>query len=205
MGKKNKGGNGYREPNLPPSFFQQQRQKLGSDFMNRINTEIVKKNAVKIFKDLASGAINVDHEYEFFNVYDFTYALKDSAIDNARYNWACNVGLQSNPMTASDPFLQLICQEHYERYMLYQTISGHLDNILMNITQFGGVYTRHLLTQLVAEIRWKSKVFNGNFITILPGGNTKNIKQERRVINNGQGFSNKSEGGIWDKSNKDNM
>lgn len=203
MGK-NKGG-GNRKQTIQPSFFQQQTQKLGPGFMNKINTEFVRKNALKIFRDLACGAINPEQDYEYFNIYDFTYSLYDSAMDNATYNWYCYYGLYNNPMSQSDPNMQRIAAEHYERYTLYNSIAIHLNNILQNITMFGGVYTRFYMQQLIAEIRWKRNTFNGYFITLTKEYDNSYIKNKRRELPNDQGFSDKSEGGFWDKPFKDNM
>lgn len=198
MGKKH--GKGGNQPKVQPSFFQQQRQKLGSDFMNRINPEIVRKNALKIFKDLATGAINVEHEYEFFNRYDFTYALWQAATDNAKYNYFSYMGLYNYPGCAADPEMIRVCQEHFDLYNLYNSIAVHLNNILQNITMYQGIYTRHYLTQLVAEIRWKRYAFNGYFITIPKDDDKSTIKKRREIPDHDQGFSNQGEGGFWDKS-----
>ena len=58
-----KGNNPLKPRPLPPSFFMQQRQRNGEYWMNFVSTEFIRKNANRIFKDLATGAANVDYEY----------------------------------------------------------------------------------------------------------------------------------------------
>lgn len=199
MGKKGQ-NNGQRQVKLQPSFFQQQAQKYGPDWMSRINTETVRKNALKIFKDLAMGGINVDHEYEFFNNYDFTYALFQASVDNAKYNYYSYYGLSLSPELAVDTEMQKVCSEHYELYTLYNSISIHLNNVLQNLTYYNGAYTRMYLLQLVAEIRWKSKCFNGYFITLPKQDDKSYIKKRREIPDHDKGFSNQGEKGFWGQS-----
>lgn len=124
MGKNKGGGNKQRPPQ--PSFFVQQQQKLGTGFMNRINTEFVRKNALKIFKDLACGAINPDTDCEYFAQYDFTYNLAIAANDNAKYRYYIWVGLTNNPQYQYDAEMQRVAAEVYDQMNTYNTIVIHL-------------------------------------------------------------------------------
>lgn len=202
MGKNKGGGNRQRQPQ--PSFFVQQQQKLGTGFMNRINTEFIRKNALKIFKDLACGAINPDVDYEYFNQYDFTYNLITAANDNAKYRYYVWIGLTNNPQYQYDGEMQRVAAEIYEQMNIYNTIVIHLNNILQNITMGNGVYTRFYLQQLIAEIRWKRNAFNGFFIT-LSHEDDKLARQKRRNISDDQEYYNQDEKGFFQKPYKDNM
>lgn len=191
---KNK-GHKQKPPQL--SFFKQQEQKYGSSFINQINTEFIRKNSLKIFRDLAYGAINPDVDYVYFNVYDFTYNLLISAQDNAKYNYYCYHGLSLSPYLQNDITMQKIMAGHLDHYNVYVSICTHLNNILQNITLYDGVYTRFYLQQLIAELRWTRNVFNGYFITIGRDSDRNYIKQERRQISNDKRFNNQSEGGFF--------
>jgi hypothetical protein len=202
MGKNKGGGNKQRPPQ--PSFFVQQQQKLGTGFMNRINTEFVRKNALKIFKDLACGAINPDTDCEYFAQYDFTYNLAIAANDNAKYRYYIWVGLTNNPQYQYDAEMQRVAAEVYDQMNTYNTIVIHLNNILQDITMSNGVYIRFYLQQLIAEIRWKRNAFNGLFVT-LSQEDDKLVRQKRRQIQNDQGYGNEDERGFFQKPYKDNM
>ena len=188
---------GFKQKPPQPSFFKQQEQKYGVDFINRINTEFVRKNALKIFRDLACGAINPDKDYVYFNVYDFTYNLFLAANDNAKYNWCCYHGLSTSQYAQQDIEMQKIAASHFEHYNVYTSICSHLNNILYNITYYDGVYTRFHLDQLIAQIRWSRNVFNGYFITIGKDSDRNYVKKERRQLPNDKGFNNQSEGGFF--------
>lgn len=188
---KNKG------PKQQPSFFKQQQEKYGPDFINRINTDIIRKNALKIFRDLSYGAINTVTDYVYFNVYDFTYNLYVSANDNAMYNWCCYHGLSMSPVAQQDENMQKIAKSHYDHYMIYMSISAHLNNILQNITYYNGIYTKYYLDQMIAELRWSRNVFNGYFITIGRDDDKRRNRQERRQIPYDQGVDYQSEGGFF--------
>jgi hypothetical protein len=200
MGKNN-GHN--RQPQ--PSFFQVQVQKFGPGWMNKVNADYIRKNALKIFKDLSYGAINVDRDYEYFNTYDFTYNLWVAAVDNAKYCFCCYQGLSNNPATPLDIDMTRVMRDHYDRTVLFNSIAVHLNNILMNITQFNGLYTRLYLHQMVADIRWKRNAFNGYFITLAKDSDKRDyLRNERRPQYNEDRNSEIIEGGIWDKPFKDN-
>lgn len=206
MGKKNKGGGGNNRP-LKPSFLKQMEQRLGEGFINRLNTEDIRKNALKIFKDLAEGNMDPnDPKVEnAFNQYDFTYNLMVAAQQNRDYRLYVYQGLMTNPNYPYDQQMQRVANEVQEQWTVYHSIAVHLNNILMGITMYNGVYTRFYLQQLISEIRWKRNAFNGFFVTIPTDQDKRRVRQERRQINNDKGFHNKDEDNFFNKSSKNNM
>ena len=63
MGKNNNNKSPLKQKPQQPSFFMMQRQKFGEDWLNRVNSEYIRKNALKIFRDLAYGAANIEVEW----------------------------------------------------------------------------------------------------------------------------------------------
>lgn len=203
MAKNKKGGNKPKQPQ--PSFFQQQEQRLGVGFMNRLTTEDIRKNALKILTDLAVGAINPDNAYEYFNQYDFTYNILAVAQDNLRYRQYIYMGLTNHPMYYQDGEMQRVGAEIYDQMMTYNAVVVHLNNILQNITMYGGIYTRFYLQQMIAEIRWKRNTFSTGIKLVINPQDTRHIKNKRRELPNDKGFSNQDEGGFFNKPNQNNM
>ena len=203
MAKNKKGGNKPRQPQ--PSFFQQQQQKLGVGFMNRLTTEDIRKNALKILTDLAVGAINPDNAYEYFNQYDFTYNILVVAQDNLKYRQYIYIGLTNHPMYYQDGEMQRVGAELYDQIMTYQSVVVHLNNILQNITMYGGIYTRFYLQQMIAEIRWKRNIFSTGIKLVINPQDTRHLKNKRRELPHDQGFNNQDEGGFFNKSDQNHM
>lgn len=203
MSKKNKGGNNKPQRQ---SFFQQQEQRLGPGFLNRMNTEEIRKNALRIFKDLADGIVRPEDVENYFNQTDFVYNLLMAAQDNYNYRIYIWQGLSGNPAIQHDTDMQRVSIEVYEQANTYMAIMSHLNNILNNITMYNGVYTRFCLQQLIADIRWKKNAFNGFFVTLPKEGDNRRLRQERRQISNHEkGFRNKDEGGFFNKPPKNNL
>lgn len=203
MAKGKRGG--MKNKPLQPSFFQLQRQKLGPGFMNRITTEDVRKNALKILTDLATGSANPDYVYEYFNQYDFTYNIYMVALDNFRYRQYVYTGLISNPTYQYDAEMQKVAAELYDQLLVYNSVVLHLYNILQGITMYNGVYTRFFLQQLSSEIRWKKNAFSSGIKLVITEPKTRNIKNKRRELPNDKGFSNQDEGGFFGKPAKNNV
>ena len=203
MEKNKKGGNKPRQPQ--PSFFQQQQQRLGVGFMNRLTTEDIRKNALKILTDLALGAINPDNAYEYFNQYDFTYNILAVAQDNLKYRQYIYIGLTNHPMYYQDGEMQRVGAELYDQIMTYQSVVVHLNNILQNITMYGGIYTRFYLQPLIAEIRWTRNTFSTGIKLVINPQDTRHLKNKRRELPHDQGFNNQDEGGFFNKPNQSNV
>lgn len=180
MGNKPMRGGGHPSQ---PSFIQTQRQKLGDGWLNRVNALFIRKNALKVFKDLAYGSSDIDLDYKEFMNANFVYNLCDAASDNARYNYACYIGLYNSGMAQNDPNLFKIMNEHRELYLLYNSLVSHLNNILQDIATTQGVYVKQYLQMLVADIRWKRNAFCGYFITIQKTTDTQYLRNERRPRN----------------------
>lgn len=198
MGKKHKGGQN-RQPR--PSFLKQQEQRLGAGFLNRLNAEDIRKNALKIFRDLAEGNMDPNEVEQYFNQTDFTYNLLVAATDNLNYRNYVYTGLISNPNIQYDLEMQRVASEVADQIRTYQSIVSHLNNILYNISMYNGVYTRYYLQELISEIRWRKNTFNGFFINLPKDSDKKRIRQERRQIgDNDKRFSNPNEGGFFNKS-----
>lgn len=203
MGKNKKGGNKPRQPQ--PSFFQQQQQKFGAGFMNNLNASDIKKNALKILTDLSVGAINPDNAYEYFNQYDFTYNILQVANDNLRYRQYIYIGLINHPSYQYDQEMQRVASELCEQITTYTSVVNHLNNILQNITMYNGVYTRFLLQQMIAEIRWRRNTFSSGVKLVINPQDDRYIRNKRRQLPHDQGFSNQDEGSFFNKPNKNNM
>lgn len=197
MSKKHKGGQN-KQPK--PSFLKQQEQRLGTGFLNRLNAEDIRKNALKIFRDLAEGNMDPNEVEQYFNQTDFTYNLLVAATDNLNYRNYVYSGLISNPQIQYDLEMQRVASEVADQIRTYQSIVGHLNNILYNISMYNGVYTRYYLQELISEIRWRKNTFNGFFITLPKESDKKRIRQERRQIgDNDKRFNNPNEGGFFNK------
>lgn len=203
MGKNKKGGMKQRPPQ--PSFFQQQQQRLGVGFMNRLNTADIRKNALKILTDLAVGAINPDNAYEYFNQYDFTYNILVVAQDNLRYRQYIYIGLTNHPSYYQDTEMQRVGAELYDQIMTYTAVVTHLNNILQNITMYNGVYTRFYLQQLISEIRWKRNTFSSGIKLVINPQDNNYVRNKRRELPHDQGFNNQNEGGFFNKSDQNHM
>ena len=140
-----------------PSFFMQQRQKNGDGWLNFVSTEFIRKNAMRIFKDLATGAANTEYEYQYFLNKDFVYNLNVAAYDNASYSYACYIGLKTYLENNNQPDQNMarIMQEHLDRYNLYNSIVMYLNSIYQDVTYQNGTLVKYYLQQMVADIRWK--------------------------------------------------
>lgn len=203
MGKKNK-FNPTKPKKMQPSFFMQQRQKNGDGWLNLVSPEFIRKNALRIFSDLAYGSINPDYEYQYFMNYDFVYNLTLSAYDNSKYCYTSYIGLANNPMTYQDQDMLRIMQEHYDRYVLFNTIVSHLNNLLNDLSLNNGALVRFYLQTMVADIRWKKNAFRGYFITVPKEQDKKKyVNNERRQVKNDYGFSKDDSGerGFFAQSN----
>ena len=124
--------------------------------------------------------------YSDGNTEHFTYNLAEAAYDNAKYCYACYVGLSSNPAALADSYMVKIAQEHYDRYQVFNTIVMHLNGILKDNACSNSTLVRYYLQEMVAAIRWKKVAFNNGYFITLPKEHDKAyVKQERRQYNDG--------------------
>lgn len=207
MGKKNKGFNPNKPKQMQPSFFMQQRQKNGEGWLALVSPDFIRKNALRIFSDLAYGSINPDKEFYYFLNYDFVYNLASASADNAKYCYTSYIGLSGNPFTYQDQDMLKIMNEHYDRYILFNSITSHLNNILNDVTFNNGNFVRFYLQTMVADIRYKKNAFKGYFITVPKEQDKSYIKRERRQMRNDQRFSKDDSGerGFFAESNSANL
>lgn len=196
MGKKNnKGG-----PKPQQSYMDQQKQRLGVGFISKLTADDIKKNALRIFKDLAVGNMPPAEAVQYFSVYDFVYNLKVAADENLNYRQYVYYGLCNNPVMQYDQQAQKVAAEIADQINTYMSIDAHLNNILNDITMNNGVYVEFYLNQMVADIRWRKNTFNGFFVTINTNDSrSKRIRQERRQIHNDQRTNNKNERDFFNK------
>lgn len=196
MGKKNnKGG-----PRPQQSYMDQQKQRLGTGFMAKMTADDIKKNALRIFKDLAVGNMSPNEAVQYFTNYDFVYNLKVAADTNLNYRQYVYYGLCNNPVMQYDQQAQKVAAEVADQINTYIAIDTHLNNILNDLTMNGGIYIEFFLNQMISDIRWRKNTFNGFFININTNESKgKRIRQERRQIHNDQRSNNKNEGDFFNK------
>ena len=108
-------------------------------------------------------------------------------------------------MYYQDGEMQRVGSELYDQIMTYQSVVVHLNNILQNITMYGGIYTRFYLQQMIAEIRWKRNIFSTGIKLVINPQDTRHLKNKRRELPHDQGFNNQDEGGFFNKPNQSNM
>ena len=202
-----KGNNPLKPRPLPPSFFMQQRQRNGEYWMNFVSTEFIRKNANRIFKDLATGAANVDYEYTNFLNYTFTYNLREAAAENAKYNYTSHLGICYSPVPVDNDMLR-IANDQWEKCQVYNIIVYFMDCILNDVSYNKGLLCRYYLHELVANIRYKRNIFNGNYVTVTDEDNNKHcLNVERRIKNNDNGIDQDYSGvkGFFAKPNETHM
>lgn len=193
------------------TFFDQMVQKLGSNWLCLTNTDTIRKNAMKIVKDLAFGNIDPYEDAKYFSSSDFTFNVKVACDDNASYNYWTYVGL-SNYMQvygAPDQNIERIMREHYEMYIAYSTASIALNNILITITTLGDNYVPAAIMQANAMLSPYKYSFMGYFITI-QRNDDRRARVARREIGEGghlndQGISPGSKEDFWKQSNQSDM
>lgn len=182
--------NNIKKKKQQPAFLDQLKMQYGPDFLRKINPLYIKKNALKIFKDIASGNFNFEEHSQYFSEAAFTYNLLCAAQDNMNYNWYCYVGLSSNPSLTNNPQAVSISKELYETYCAYNTLCAHLNNILIAIQYSNFVQIPILLKNLSFDISKYKYKFNGYYITIERERDRSYNKIERRQIHNGEAGSN---------------
>ena len=199
-------GNPIKPRPMQPSFFMQQRQKNGEYWLNMVSTEFIRKNAMRIFKDLSTGAANVDYEYKYFLNCDFTYNLAVAAHDNAVYNYTCYQGLCNSPAPLDKDMVR-VANDQLEKYKIYNMIVSYMNYILQDNTFNNGTFCRYYLQELVANIRYKRNIFNGSFVTLPKDYDRNNVKVERRQYNHDTTISQDDSGirGFHEKSNEVNL
>ena len=189
-----------------PSFFDQQLQQFGPGWIYRMNTDQIRKNAMKVFRDLAFGNLDPYEVQEYFAVVDFTYNLKVAADDNAKYNYYSYLGLSYCPDI--DIAMQRVASTHYEAYMAFSVTATLLNNILTDISTSNGAFIPSLLMEAMATLNPYKHFFNGYFIT-LPRNDDTRVRVPRREIGGNQyheqGYNNPGERNFWGEPDQSSM
>lgn len=190
--------NNRNKPKNQPSWIQQQLQQNGEAFIGRLTTDIIRKNALKIFKDIASGNIDYNRDWKYFGMYTFTYNLFLSAQDNAYYTWTCCSGIMTmlNSGQADSKMVE-IANELKLNYDAYSTVMQGLNNILSVIQASNGehldMYLPPKLQELTVQLQRYRRCFNGYFITVGRPDDGR-MRIERREIPNGESRSDSYQG-----------
>lgn len=184
------------------NYFNLQFQQLGEGWTGKITTLDVRKSALRLFKDIASGNIDMDKDVQFFNEPSFTYNLKLAADDNAYYNYSVFNGL--NMLPAIDAQQQKYVEEHMMRYNAYSIISQYLNTILIGVQMNGGMYTKDVLTDLIIKLQPYKYLFNGYFINVTRPDDGK-MRVERRQKQNDKGISDRVSGPVKGFPNPSSM
>ena len=139
MGKKFK-GNKPQKNNNNNGYFTQNAQRYGKDFHKRVRPDELKKDACKIFKDVAFMKGRISEIVEYFMDYQFVNNLRLVADDLYRVNNATCVGLstyyqqQMNSGTYSqDERIPEYINESTRKTEAYNIIVTTLNNILNEI------------------------------------------------------------------------
>lgn len=190
------------------SFFDQQIQQYGPNWIYLMTTETVRKNAMKILKDISFGNIDPAEVAVYFSVADFTYNLMIAAIDNAKYNWWTFVGLTEVANRIEyDHTLTKVAHAHYEAWQAYEVAAAQLNNILIDINMTGGMYTQALLMQMISTLNPFRRQFSGYYIT-LPRAEDTRIHQRREILGGNQydqGSNHQSQRNIWEEPDQGDM
>lgn len=76
------------------SYFTQQYNAMGEDFVNFKNSQDIKRDSYKIFRDLANGAIDLSKHGKCFNDPVFLGVLINVAYEKMSYHYASQLGLE---------------------------------------------------------------------------------------------------------------
>ena len=189
------------------SFFDQQVQKLGENWLCLTNTDTIRKNALKVLKDLAFGNIDPYEDAKYFGSADFTYNIKVACDDNSMYNYWTYVGLNQylQMYGPQDPNIEKIMCQHYDMHVAYTQASAALNNILTTINTMGDQYVPAAIMQANTMLSPYKYSFSGYFVTI-QRHDDRRVRVPRReigegrIISNGQEFGNQSQDAFWKES-----
>ena len=190
------------------SFFEQQLQQNGPGWIYRMNTDQVRKQSLRVIKDIAFGNFDPYEVSEYFAVADFTYNVMVAADDNTKYNWYTYIGLLSNPATHEDPAMVRVMRSHYEAFIAYQAATIALNNILTDITINNGAFIPALLMEAIRILDPYKHFFNGYFIT-LPRTDDTRVRAPRREIGGNQNYGkivvDQYQNNFWGEPDQNNM
>lgn len=82
------------EKKMRNSYFTQQYEAFGENFINFKNAQEIRKDSFKIFKALADGAIDLEKHAKCFSDPIFVGVLRDVANEKMVYHYATQLGLE---------------------------------------------------------------------------------------------------------------
>lgn len=127
------------ERKMQSSFFKQQYDARGIDFVNFMNARDIKNSSYKIFKDLANGLIDFDKHLKSFQDPIFVDNLKLAAQEKLRYHEASYIGLCQyidNTLRmygVCDQFYYAAMEDHRKSSEAYLLLVQAFENIQLNI------------------------------------------------------------------------
>lgn len=170
-------------------YLDQLEQQYGPDFLRRLNPLFIKKNALRIFKDLANGNIDLQKHSAYFCEPAFTYNLAVSAQENETYYYWCYAGLINNPMAMQNATAQKVIKEFQDNWAAYHVLTNGLNNILMAVQYNNTAQVPIILNNIMIDLTSHRRRFNGYFITIERENDRSYNKIERRQMPNGEANS----------------
>lgn len=162
-----------KEPGINRSWIEQKKHELGEDFLSNINVYYIKKDAIKIFKDIAYGNISVvkDHIKYFYNV-SLLNALQEASVDQYVWHNATFIGLSNyiamcnNSIPNEYAYLYDICNRHRRSAECYTQIYQHLELMINNIKYRNGTEVEIIFNNLSGTLSKYKDSLNGDYYTI---------------------------------------
>ena len=136
------------------SWFEQQAERFGSDFINTIRSDEAQKGAIKVFSDLAYGNVNIPNEGSYFLNQQFLDNCIVAANSKRVYYSYLFSGL--NALTASDPAVG----NDNNFQATYRIIRGNFEaySIILNslhmIRDSGNIQILYSLTNQLAPYKY---------------------------------------------------
>lgn len=181
------------------SWIETKKKELGGDFLNELNPFFIKRDAIRIFKDIAYGNISVNKDHvKYFRNSSFVNALLEAAVDQYVWNSATYIGLYNyitvvcnNQIPTEFAYLYDICDRFRRRTECYTQIRQYMQYILEDIKSRNGVYVDKLLANLSCILTKYKDSLNGDYCTI--------NMNKRRESNQGFYEDRPSDGGFFDQ------
>ena len=123
------------EKKMKSSYFTQQYEAFGENFINFKNAQEIKKDSYKIFKALADGAIDLEKHTKCFEDPVFVEALRMVSYEKMMYHYATQMGLEQyiNSRTMNglyvDGFIYQNYSEHQRSVQAYTLLFQAFTNI----------------------------------------------------------------------------
>lgn len=122
------------EKKMRNSYFTQQYEAFGENFINFKTAQDIKKDSFKIFKALADAAIDLEKHTKCFDDPVFVSVMKDVAQEKMLYHYTTQMGLEQyiNSRTMYGLFVDGFIYENYAEHqrsaeaytLLYQAFSN---------------------------------------------------------------------------------